>query len=104
MSMQYADAWLKVNKTKEAQQVLERQVALRPNDSDIWYLLAETYGLANNIAAVHQARAEYFMLNGNLDQAVEQLNYALPLVADNFQMMARITQRLQDIHQMQPEE
>lgn len=103
MSMQYADALLKANEIEEAQRVLERQVALRPNDSDIWYLLAETHGLANNIAAVHQARAEYFMLNGNLDQAVKQLNYALPLVEDNFQIMARITQRLQDIHQMQPD-
>jgi len=103
LSMQYADALMKANKVDEAQQILERQVALRPNDSDIWYLLAETYGLANNIAAVHQARAEYFLLNGNLDQAAKHLNYALPLVEDNFQMIARITQRLEDIHVMQEE-
>jgi len=103
MSMQYADALLKAKEVDEAQQVLERQVALRPTDSDVWYLLAETYGLANNIAGVHQARAEYFMLNGNLDQAVKHLNYALPLVEDNFQMSARIRQRLQDIQSMQEE-
>ena len=103
MSMQYADALLKANKVDEATQVLERQVARRPNDADVWYLLAETYGLANNIAGVHQARAEYFMLNGNLDQAVKHLNYALPLVEDNFQMIARIKQRLQDIHTLQKE-
>ncbi len=103
MSMQYADALLKENKTAEAQTVLERQVVIRPNDSDIWYLLAETYGLANNIIGVHQARAEYFMLTGNLDQAEKQLEYALPLVEDNFQTMARIKQRLQDIHALQQE-
>jgi predicted Zn-dependent protease len=103
LSIQYADALLKAVKVEKAQQVLERQVALRPNDADIWYLLAETYGLANNIAAVHQARAEYFLLNGNLDQAIKHLNYALPLVDDNFQMIARIRQRLQDIYSMQEE-
>jgi predicted Zn-dependent protease len=103
LSMQYADALLKAKKIEESKQILERQVALRPNDADIWYLLAETYGLANDIAAVHQARAEYFLLNGNLDQALKHLNYALPLVDDNFQMIARITQRLEDIHLMQEE-
>jgi predicted Zn-dependent protease len=103
LSMQYADALLKADKVLEAQRVLERQVALRPNDADIWYLLAETHGLAKDIAAVHQARAEYFMLNGNLDQAIKHLNYALPLVGDNFQMIARIKQRLQDFHLMQQE-
>jgi predicted Zn-dependent protease len=103
LSMQYADALLKSGRIKDAEKVLERQVFLRPNDPDIWYLLAETYGLAENIIGVHQARAEFFVLNGNFDQAIRQLQYALPLVNKNFQMTARITQRLQEIQLLQKE-
>jgi predicted Zn-dependent protease len=103
LSMQYADALLKSGRISDAEKVLERQVALRPNDADIWYLLAEAYGLADNIVGVHQARAEYFMLNGNLDQASSQLKYALALERENFHMTARITQRMQDIMMLRKE-
>lgn len=100
LTMQYALALLKTNRADQAEHFLEKLTASRPGDADLWYLLAETYGLANNIPGVHQARAEFFMLNGNLDQAVKQLGFALPLVADNFQITARINQRLLDIHKL----
>lgn len=72
----------------------------RPNDEYLWYLLAEAYGLANNIPGVHEARAEFFVLNGNFDQAIKQLGYALPLVRNNFQQTSRIRQRLDEIWAM----
>ena len=100
LTMQYAEVLLKLNRPLEAEELLERLTATRPGDVELWYLLAETYGLANNIPGVHQARAEFFVLVGNLDQAVEQLGFALPLVADNFQITARITERLQEIHKL----
>ena len=49
---------------------------------------------------VHEARAEFFVLNANYDQAIKQLGYALPLVRHNFQQTARIKQRLEDIWMM----
>jgi predicted Zn-dependent protease len=100
LTMQYAEVLLKLNRASQAEELLERLTATRPGDVELWYLLAETYGLANNIPGVHQARAEFFVLTGNLDQAVEQLGFALPLVADNFQITARITERIQDIHKL----
>lgn len=100
LTMQYAQALLKVDEADQAEPVLEKLTATRPGDADLWYLLAETYGLANNIPGVHQARAEFFLLTGNLDQAVKQLGFALPLVADNFQITARINQRLLDIDKL----
>jgi predicted Zn-dependent protease len=84
LTMIYANALLKANQPQQAEAVLQAQVKLRPNDPDVWYLLAEVHGLAGNIVGVHQARAEYFVLNGLLDKAEKQLGYALPLVrADN---------------------
>lgn len=100
LTVDLADTLLLVDRADEAEDLLERVTAKRPNDADLWYQLAETYGKAGNIVGVHQARAEFFVLNGNFDQAVKQLGYALPLVADNFQMSAKIHQRIRDIQMM----
>ncbi|MEX2490047.1 MAG: M48 family metalloprotease [Pseudomonadales bacterium] len=103
LTMAYARTLLKADQPKEAEPLLVNLTRKRENDQDIWYLLAETYGLANNIVGVHQARAEYFVLNGNFDQAIKQLGYALPLVEGNFQSSARIRQRIEEIHELREE-
>ena len=72
----------------------------RPNDQDVWYLLAEAYGLDKDIVGVHQARAEYFIRVGNFEQAIKQLDFASPMVRDNFQQTARIRQRIEEIFGM----
>ena len=100
LSATYAQTFLAARKPHAALEVLIPLSVKRPNDEYIWYLLAEAYGLANNIPGVHEARAEFFVLNGNYDQAIKQLGYALPLVRHNFQQTARIKQRLEDIWTM----
>lgn len=100
LSVNYAEAFLAARKPHAALDVLVPFSVDRPNDEYIWYLLAEAYGLANNIPGVHEARAEYFVLNGAFDLAIKQLGYALPLVRHNFQKSARIQQRLEDIWAM----
>jgi len=45
----------------------------RPNDPVIWYELAEISGLANNLSLLNKARAEYFILHANFDNAEQQL-------------------------------
>ncbi|MEX0943866.1 MAG: M48 family metalloprotease [Pseudomonadales bacterium] len=100
LTMAYADVLLKQGKPERAQNVLVPLTSKRPNDVHLWYTLAETYGLANNIVGVHEARAEYFVLVGNFDQAITQLGYAIPLVTDNFQKTASIRTRIEEIHQM----
>lgn len=103
LTMAYADLLLKMNEASKAEQLLAPMTQERPHDANLWYLLAETYGLANNIIGVHEARAEYFVLVGNLDQAITQLGYAIPLVEDNFQRKARIRRRIEEIHEMRQE-
>ena len=100
LSVAYAETFISANRPHAAIDVLTPVSIERPGDEYIWYLLAEAYGLANNIPGVHEARAEYFVLNGNFDQAIKQLGYALPLVRKNFQRSARINQRLEDISAM----
>ena len=97
LAMAYAGALLKSSQPQLAEAVLLEQVKVRPNDPYIWYELAETHGLAGNILGVHQARAEYFVLNGVLDKAEQQLGYALKLVKDDDITLARINERIRQI-------
>ncbi len=97
LSMAYADALLKSGQPQLAESVLQDQVKVRPTDPYIWYELAETHGLAGNILGVHQARAEYFVLNGILDKAEQQLNYALKLVKNDEITTAKINERIRQI-------
>ena len=65
----------------------------RPKDPDIWYLVAEVRGLSGNTIGLHQARAEYFALVGDYDQAIEQLDFAKRRATGNFQLASRIDAR-----------
>ncbi len=100
LTMTYASALMKAEQPHIAEEVLLEQGKRRPNDPALWYLLAEAQGLSGNIAGLHQSRAEYFIINGYLDQAKSQLNYALDLTEDDFTASARIRHRLQDIARM----
>jgi predicted Zn-dependent protease len=100
LTMAYADALMQRGQAHIAEEVLVAQSKLTPNDPGLWYLLAEVQGLSGNIIGLHQARAEFFILNGALDQAEKQLNYALKLSKSDYQTTAKINQRLQDIAEM----
>ena len=97
LTMTYANALMKNQQAHIAEEVLIEQSRLRPNDPGLWYLLAELQGLSGNIVGLHQSRAEYFILNGNLDQAEKQLDYALKLTRNDYLTSAKVTQRLRDI-------
>ncbi len=100
LNMAYANALLQSSQPQRAEALLQAHTRRRPSDPTIWYLLAETHGLAGNIVGVHQARAEYFVLTGALDQATRQLGYALPLVRGNQLATARIEERIRDIEKL----
>jgi len=97
LTMTYAKALMMDQKPHIAEEVLVAQSKLNPGDPGLWYLLAEVQGLAGNIVGLHQARAEYFILNGNLDQAEKQLTYALQLTRGDYLTSAKINQRMADI-------
>jgi predicted Zn-dependent protease len=100
LTMTYANALMKNQQPHIAEEVLVEQSRLRPNDPDLWYLLAEVQGLSGDIVGLHQSRAEYFILNGILDEAEKQLTYALKLTGKDYLSTAKIRQRLKDIARM----
>lgn len=92
-----ANVLLRKRDYREAERVTNRLARLRDEDPDIWYLVSEVRGLAGNILGVHQARAEYFMLAGDLDQADQQLDQALKRAGDNFVVTSRIKARKDEV-------
>jgi predicted Zn-dependent protease len=91
------DLMLKQNQTKEAETALDQLLKQRGNDPDVWYQVAEVRGLTRNIIGLHQARAEFFALVGDYDQALEQLDLAKRRASSNFPLASRIDARQQEL-------
>ena len=100
LTMTYARSLMQDQQPHIAEEVLVAQSKRQPNDPGLWYLLAEVQGLSGNIAGLHQSRAEYFILNGILDEAQKQLDYALKLSRADYLTSAKISQRLRDVANM----
>jgi predicted Zn-dependent protease len=80
---------------------LMRLLDTQHENPKVWFQLAEVRGLAGDIGGVHQARAEYFILNGVFDQARQQLIYALQQYAKNSVQTSRIKQRLHELSEIE---
>lgn len=92
-----AKAYIQKREYQHAEQIYSQLAQQRSGDPEIWYELAEVSGLAGNILSVHLARAEYFLLNGVYDRARTQLEYAKPLLKDNYVERERMKQKLLEI-------
>ena len=49
-------------------------------------MLSEIQRSSKNIVGYHQSRAEYFLLLGQNEEALNQLEFALKLTKNNFQV------------------
>lgn len=94
-----SEALMKSGLYKEAAAILEPYSRKRANDDYVWYLLAEVNGLAGNILGVHEARAEYFILNGVYDRAAIQLRNALKHTQGNQYKTALVEERLKYVEE-----
>lgn len=107
LTMAKARALLGVREYTTAVRVLEEHVQRRPDDHNLWYMIAESQGQAGNISKVHQARAEYFILVGDFRSAREQLSYALRIEngrEENIPLISRLRQRISDVETLQREQ
>ncbi len=98
-----AENYMAANQYDNSEAILTELSRTRSQDPKVWYLLAEVRGLAGNIAGVHLARAEYYILNGVFDKAKEQLSYAARLAAQDHKQSAIIAQRLREVNAMEAE-
>ncbi|MCZ6828893.1 MAG: M48 family metalloprotease [Gammaproteobacteria bacterium] len=82
ITMALAKAYYELKRFHDADVLLTKHSRNKPKDPNLWYVLAEVQGLAGNTLGLHRSRAEYFAYTGSLQQAMQQLNYALPLATD----------------------
>ncbi len=101
LNVRYAETLMKAGRYALAENTLKEYSRKRPKDDYVWYLLAEVHGLAGNILGVHQARAEYFILNGVYDKAQSQLRNALKLSRSSYHTSALLQERIKDVRSMQ---
>ncbi|MCV6590870.1 MAG: M48 family metalloprotease [Marinobacterium sp.] len=76
LQLRLAEAYHQAGNIKAALKLYRQLAQQRPTDVDIHYQLAELYGLAGNVAGVHRARTEYFLLVGDVSKALRQLKFA----------------------------
>lgn len=91
------DVLMKQARPQEAERALDELLKSRPKDPDVWYQVAEVRGLSGNTIGLHQARAEYFALVGDFDQAIEQLDFAKRRATNNFPLASRIDARQREL-------
>lgn len=101
LRMSLAETYMKANRYTESEQLLRKMSLEYPDAPYIWFQLAEVSGLAGNIAGVHKARAQYYLLNGVFDKAREQFGYARKLLINDFKEVAIIDQQLRDLDALQ---
>ena len=106
LTMAYVEALIKARAYNEAAELMASHSRFRENDHHLWYQMAETWGQAGDISQVHQARAEYFVLVGDLRSAREQLQFALRIESDNGASPAeeaRLRQKIREVEERQRE-
>ncbi|WP_372875350.1 M48 family metalloprotease [Pseudomonas sp.] len=91
------DLLMKQGRPQDAERALDELLKRRSKDPDIWYQVAEVRGLNGNTIGLHQARAEFFALVGDYDQAIEQLDFAKRRSTNNFQLASRIDARQREL-------
>ena len=91
------DLLLKQQRVADAERALDNLLKTRAKDPDVWYQVAEVRGLSGNTIGLHQARAEFFALVGDYNQAIEQLDFAKRRASNNFQLASRIDARQREL-------
>jgi len=95
LTFYYSEALLKKGSFNQAIKVLRNLSINRPKDIQTWEYLERAYGDAKDITGVHQARAEVLYLKNQSSMAIEQLEFALKLVKNNYPLTAKIKGRIE---------
>ena len=81
----------------QSEEIIRDQLLRKNNDPELWFLLSEIQRSSKNIIGYHQSKAEYFLLLGQDEQALNQLEFALQLTQNNFQASDRIMTKIVEI-------
>ena len=85
---------LEMSRFFESEEIIRDLIIRRNEDPELWLMLSEIQRSSKNIVGYHQSRAEYFLLLGQNEEALSQLEFALNLTKNNFQVSERIMDQI----------
>ena len=97
LSISKSKILLSMERYFESEEIIRDQLLRKNNNPDLWLLLSEIQRSSKNIIGYHQSRAEYFLLLGQNERALNQLEFALKLTQNNFQVSERIMTKMVEI-------
>ena len=85
---------LQMKRYFESEEIIRDQILRRNDNPELWFMLSEIQRSSKNIVGYHQSRAEYFLLLGQNEEALNQLEFALKLTKNNFQVSESIMTKI----------
>jgi len=100
----YAEVLYAGRQYEKALPFIDSQLQLDPGDYKLYGLQAKTYAAMGKRLLQYRAQAEFYMLQGQLGQAVEQLQFAQRETDGNFYEQSVVDARLRELRKLQVEE
>ncbi len=100
----YAESLFAARQYDQELKFLDSQLQLGLADSKLYGLQAKAYAALGKRLQQHRAQAEFYMLQGQLGQAVEQLQFAQQASDGNFYEQSAVDARLRELRKLQEEE
>ena len=97
LSISKSKILLSMNRYFESEEIVRDQLLRKNSNPELWFLLSEIQRSGKDIIGYHQSRAEYFLLLGQNERALNQLEFALKLTKNNFQVSERIMTKIIEI-------
>ncbi len=90
--------------TAEALAMTQKELQLTPGDARMHVLQAKTYAMMGKHLQQHRAQAEAYLVEGQLDPAIEQLELARKAGGGDFYEQSQVDARLHELKQRKMEE
>jgi predicted Zn-dependent protease len=100
----YAESLYSGQQYDQCWQFVEAQLQLNAADFKLQGLLAKTYAAQGKRLLQHRAQAEFYLLQGQIGAAVEQLQFAQQAPDGNFYEHSAVDARLRELRKLQAEE
>lgn len=100
----YAESLFASRQYDQVLPFLESQQQLSSADYKLYGLQAKTYAAQGKRLQQHRAQSEFYFLQGQLGQAIEQLQFAQQATDGNFYEQSAVDARLRELRRLQIEE
>jgi beta-barrel assembly-enhancing protease len=90
--------------TADALKLTQKELALTPGDARLHALQAKTYAVLGKRMQQHRAQAESYLAEGQLDEAIQQLEIARKAGDGDFYEQSQVDARLRELKQRKTEE